>query len=216
MEEKVYRELRERMVTTQILSRGVRNPYVIKAMKKVPRHKFVEPPYAEDAYSDYPLQIGCGQTISQPYMVAVMTELIEPEPEHRVLEIGTGSGYQSAVLAEIVKEVYSVERCAELASKAQKVLNELGYTNVKIKVDDGTQGWEEHAPYDGIIVTAGAPEVPKPLIEQLREGGRLVIPIGSRFSQMLVRVTKRGNKLDYEELFGCVFVPLIGKFGFKE
>lgn len=203
------------MIREHLLGRGIRNPAVIEAMRKVPRETFVDERILEKAYGDYPLPIAEGQTISQPYIVAYMTEALEPGIADRVLEIGTGSGYAAAVLSRIVTTVYSVERLHGLAQGAGQRLKELGYTNVVIHEGDGTLGWPEHAPYDAIVVTAGAPSVPQPLLEQLVIGGRLVIPVGkSRDMQTLVRV-RRVAEHDYrrEELCGVRFVPLIGAAG---
>ena len=185
-------------------------------MEKVPRHRFVPEDLYDHAYEDSPLSIGKGQTISQPYMVALMTECAAPEPDDRVLEVGTGSGYQTAILAELVREVYSIERIPELAERAEELLSRLGYENVSIRVEDGSEGWSEKAPFDAIVVTAGAPEIPDPLVEQLEEGGRLVIPIGSAHHQTLCTVKKERNRIRTEEGTGCVFVPLIGTFGWEE
>jgi len=201
------------MVEHQIQARGVKDPLVLAAMRKVPRHLFVPKEYEESAYDDRPLPIGHGQTISQPYMVASMTEALKLEGGEKVLEVGAGSGYQAAILAEIADRVVSIERVADLASKAASILENLGYSNVKVVVGDGTKGYEPDAPYDAIIVTAGAPEVPPPLVEQLNDGGRLVIPVGNSFQQTLKKVTKRGNKTKVEDLEPCVFVPLIGEYG---
>ncbi len=214
IDEKYFDEKRKEMVEFQIKRRGVKDPLVLKAMLKVKRHLFVPENLRKEAYEDYPLPIGEDQTISQPYMVAIMTELLELRGGERVLEIGTGSGYQTAILAEIAEEVYSVERLESLAFRAKKLLDKLGYLNIKIKVGDGSEGWEEFSPYDAILVTAGAPDVPEPLFKQLKEGGRLVIPIGGRFSQVLVRVRKIKGEKEVEEFFDCAFVPLIGKYGF--
>lgn len=208
-------ELRRQMLETQLIPRGISDESVLAAFGEVARDKFVPGRFLEEAYQDHPLPIGCGQTISQPYIVALMTEALGLEGEEKVLEIGTGSGYQAAILSEIAKEVYSVERFKKLAEGARKVLDELGYTKVKIKVGDGTLGWEEFAPYEAIIVTAGAPHTPQSLIDQLKEGGRIVIPIGGGFSQMLTSVTKEKGKVKTTEICGCVFVPLIGKEGWK-
>ncbi len=203
------------MVERQIVARGVRDPRVIQAMLKVPRHLFVPEPYRSEAYQDHPLPIGYGQTISQPYMVAAMTELLELTGDEKVLEIGTGSGYQAAILAELAREVYTVERIPELLEQAKQVIESLGYTNVHFKLADGTLGWPEHAPFDRIIVTAAAPDIPQPLIDQLKPGGIMVIPVGSRYLQTLTKVIKKPNgKLQVKELFGCAFVPLIGEFGY--
>jgi len=214
-EEAYFRKLRQRMVKQQIAARGVSDRRVLQAMLTVPRHLFVPEDIRHRAYDDTPLPIGSGQTISQPFMVAWMTELLRVEKDHRVLEIGTGSGYQAAILAELAAEVFSVEKRAELASEAQERLSALGYRNIRIRVGDGTLGWPEEAPFDGIVVTAGAPSVPQPLLEQLAEGGRLVIPIGSSGMQMLTVVEREGNRYRTREEGSCVFVPLVGKFGWR-
>jgi len=185
-------------------------------MERIPRHRFVPENSCDHAYEDSPLSIGKGQTISQPYMVALMTECAAPEPDDRVLEVGTGSGYQTAILAELAREVYSIERIPELAESAEGLLSQLGYENVSIRVDDGSKGWSEKAPFDAIVVTAGAPEIPDPLVEQLGVGGRLVIPIGNAHHQTLCTVTRERNGIRMEEGTGCVFVPLIGRFGWEE
>jgi len=203
------------MVEEQIVSRGIKDPRVIAAMKKVPRHLFVEEALQSQAYSDYPLPIGEKQTISQPYMVALMTEALELKGNEKVLEIGAGSGYQSAILAELAERVFSIERIRVLAIKARQLLYELGYTNVEIKIFDGTYGWAEEAPFDGIIVTAGAPDIPQPLVDQLAMGGRLVIPVGDAYVQDLIRVTKTKEEMKKEDLGGCRFVKLIGKYGWE-
>lgn len=210
-----YQKERKNMVETQLRRRGIKDPLILEAMLKVPRHEFVPPEGIGAAYFDGPYPIGCGQTISQPYMVAIMTESLRLKRGERVLEIGTGSGYQAAVLAEIAGQVYTVERHAALAYRAEKVIRELGYGNVHVVVGDGTVGLEDKAPFDGIIVTAGAPSVPESLKRQLAEGGRLVIPVGGRWMQSLVRVTRRGDSFHEENLLGCVFVPLIGEEGWK-
>jgi protein-L-isoaspartate(D-aspartate) O-methyltransferase len=211
-----YASLRESMVTEQIIARGIRDAGVIEAFRSVPRHDFMPAKYAGSAYEDHPVPIGEGQTISQPYMVALMTKCLALKSGEKVLEIGTGSGYQTAILAEIAKEVNSVERIGALAEAASAVLRKLGYDNVRIKTDDGTIGWKEHAPYDGIIVTAGAPQIPKSLLAQLSDGGRLVIPVGGEFGQVLTLVERKGDAIEKRELCGCVFVPLIGKEGWRE
>lgn len=210
-----YKTAREKMVLNQIINRGVKDPLVINAIKKVPRHLFVGEVLRHRAYDDYPLPIKEGQTISQPYIVALMTELLKLKGGEKVLEIGTGSGYQSAVLAEIVTTVYSVERIPELAKNAREILDKLGYHNVMIKVGDGTFGWKDMAPFDGIIVTAAAPDIPQPLLEQLKEGGRLVIPVGDLFSQDLVIIEKKGDKFIKHSQTGVRFVKLIGAYGWK-
>jgi protein-L-isoaspartate(D-aspartate) O-methyltransferase len=211
-----YERQRKRMVEHQIRRRGVRDCRVLAAMEKIPRHRFVPENLRDQAYEDSPLSIGKGQTISQPYMVALMTECAALETDDRVLEVGTGSGYQTAILAELVREVYSIERIPELAERAEGLLSGLGCENVSIRVDDGSEGWSEKAPFDAIIVTAGAPEIPDPLVEQLEVGGRLVIPIGSAHHQTLCTVKKERNRIRKEEGTGCVFVPLIGLFGWEE
>lgn len=203
------------MVEEQIIERGIRDPRVIAAMKKVPRHLFVEEALQGQAYNDRPLPIGEKQTISQPYMVALMTEALELKSQDRVLEIGSGSGYQTAILAELVQEVYSVERIRSLAIKARQLLYDLGYFNIEIKIFDGTFGWPEKGPFDAIIVTAGSPNIPQPLYDQLSMGGRLVIPIGNSDIQDLYRVTKTEGGMKKEDLGGCRFVKLIGRYGWE-
>jgi protein-L-isoaspartate(D-aspartate) O-methyltransferase len=212
-----FEELRGRMVETQIAERGVRDPAVLAAMRKVPREKFVPPRLADEAYDDGPLPIGQGQTISQPYIVALMTEALRLGPRDRVLEIGTGSGYAAAVLAEITAEVYTIERVAPLAESARQRLADVGYASVHVHCGDGTLGWPEHAPYDAIVVTAGGPTVPKALLDQLAVGGRLVMPVGRGWGQELVRVVRKAaDDYDYENLGGVAFVPLIGAQGWPE
>lgn len=208
-----YRELREAMVVDQLLSRGIRDPRALEAMRQVPRHLFVLPGQADRAYDDTPLAIKEGQTISQPYMVAWMTELLGLEGDEVVLEVGAGSGYQAAVLARLAGRVYSIERIPSLADAASRRLEELGVTNVEVLVGDGTRGLPEHAPYQGIMVTAGSPKVPPLLVEQLAEGGRLVIPIGSTTMQMLTVIEKRGGQVVTSSEGSCVFVPLVGRDG---
>ncbi len=211
-----FPKARLRMVEEQLISRDIRNPKVIAAMKKIPRHLFVEEALQSQAYSDHPLPIGEKQTISQPYMVALMTEALELTGKEKVLEIGAGSGYQTAILAEIARKVFSIERIRSLAINARKLLYELGYLNVEIKFSDGTNGWVEESPFDAIIVTAGAPDIPQPLIEQLTTGGRLVIPVGDPSIQELIRVRKKEEKIEREDLGGCRFVKLIGKHGWND
>ncbi len=207
---------RNNMVTKQLMARGITDPGVLAAMRRIPRERFL-PDYREDqAYEDGPLPIGNGQTISQPYIVAYMTEALELTGEERTLEIGTGSGYQAAILAELSKKVYTVERIGTLLDNAKELLGELGYINVQFKLDDGTSGWKENAPYDAIIVTAAAPHIPEPLFEQMAEGGRLVIPVGDRISQELIKITKNGNEFRKRSLGGVRFVSLIGEHGWKE
>jgi protein-L-isoaspartate(D-aspartate) O-methyltransferase len=215
MEEDHYSGLRSNMVKHQIAARGVKDPRVLEAMSRVPRHLFVPAGLAERAYEDSPLPIGEGQTISQPYMVAWMTELLEVGEEDRVLEIGTGSGYQAAILCELAAEVISIEKYPDLAREAGERLRSLGYGNITIQVRDGTLGWPQQAPYNGIMVTAGAPSVPQPLLEQLADGGRLVIPVGPSGMQMLNLIRREGNAYKASEEGTCVFVPLVGKLGWK-
>lgn len=210
-----YAILRERMIKEQLLPRGITDTCVLDTFSKVERHKFVPNNLQKIAYSDHPLPVGSGQTISQPFMVALMTERLALTKDDRVLEIGTGSGYQAAILAELAKEVYSIERYDPLAQKAKETLEELGYKNIKVKVDDGTLGWKECAPFDRIIVTAGAPHIPDSLVSQLKEGGKMVIPVGSNFSQVLTLVEKKNGKIETYDICGCVFVPLVGKEGWK-
>jgi protein-L-isoaspartate(D-aspartate) O-methyltransferase len=212
----LYRLARERMVETQIKARGLKDERVLKAMLKVPRHLFVDEALRDQAYGDFPLPIGEGQTISQPYIVALMTEALELKGNERVLEIGTGSGYQTAILAELALWVYTIERFQALLERAKKVLKELGYKNISFKLDDGTLGWKEAAPFDAIIVTAASPDIPPPLVEQLAEGGRMVIPVGDEFSQTLIKGVKRGGKLHTKALEPVRFVKLVGAYGFKE
>lgn len=211
-----YQLARKRMVETQIVRRGISDQAVIRAMSNVPRHLFVEEALRDRAYGDFPLPIGSGQTISQPYMVALMTSSLGLTGLEKVLEIGTGSGYQTAILAEIAERVVSVERISNLIGPARARLESLGYHRVVIHAADGTLGWREGAPYDAILVTAGAPEVPGELVDQLAEGGKLVIPVGPRSSQVLKRITRLKEGERVESLGGCVFVPLIGCRGWSE
>jgi protein-L-isoaspartate(D-aspartate) O-methyltransferase len=213
-----FAALRRRMIDTQLVARGIRHPAVLRAMAAVPRERFVPELDAPDAYGDSALAIGHAQTISQPYIVALMLEAIAPAPMDRVLEIGTGSGYATTVLAEMVAEVYTVERLGTLATAARARLADLHYRNVHVLEGDGTLGWPEHAPYDGIVVTAGGPDVPAPLLPQLRVGGHLVVPVGSTpRSQELVRVTRRTTDEYTRESLGAVaFVPLIGDAGWPD
>jgi protein-L-isoaspartate(D-aspartate) O-methyltransferase len=212
-EDESYTYQREEMVRRQIEARGVYDEGVLAAMRTVPRHQFVPPHVIGTAYHDAPLPIGHGQTISQPYIVAYMTAALELTGEERVLEIGTGSGYQAAILAELVAQVVSVERLPKLAEEASVVLSALGYDNVHVVVGDGTLGWPEQAPYDAIMITAAAPDLPEPLRWQLADRGRLVAPIGPRWTQQLVRVRRRDDGFHTETLLGVAFVPLIGKHG---
>jgi protein-L-isoaspartate(D-aspartate) O-methyltransferase len=203
---------RDRMVDN-LAARGIRDPRVLEAMRAVPRHLFVGEAFGAKAYSDNALPIGEKQTITQPYVVARMTELLEVGPDDRVLEIGTGSGYQAAVLSRLARQVYSVERIPALARRAQQILSGLGIINVSVKVFDGTYGWGEWAPYPAICVTAAAPDIPSPLIDQLAVGGRLVAPLGDEGEQVLVRVTRTDSGLDRVEHDTVSFVPLIGRYG---
>jgi protein-L-isoaspartate(D-aspartate) O-methyltransferase len=211
-QEDPFKNKREKLVTESIAARGVKDKAVLKAMKTVKRHLFVSEKTISNAYDDRPLPIGYGQTISQPYIVAYMTEAINPKPEYKVLEIGTGSGYQAAVLAEIIKEVYTIEIIPELGNAAAAKLKKSGYNNVNVKIGDGYFGWMEHGPYDAIIVTAAAEYVPPPLIAQLKEGGKIVIPIGAPFmNQMLMLIEKKGKKIITKSLLPVVFVPFTRK-----
>ena len=211
-----YSIARRRMVEQQIIAREVEDPRVIDAMLQVPRHLFVEPGLQSHAYSDASLPIGEKQTISQPYMVAAMTAALELRGGERILEIGTGSGYQTAILSLLVKRVYSIERIPLLAGRARKVLDQLCLSNVNIKVADGTIGWQDQAPFDGILVAAGAPDIPNEYLAQLETGGRLVLPVGDRHQQILMRVTRlEDGSLKREQLMGCRFVPLIGEQAWK-
>lgn len=211
-----YSVLRQKMVQRQLVSRGIRDKRVLAAMEEVPRHLFVDEALRNEAYDDNPLPIGDGQTISQPFMVAVMTELLETTGDERVLEIGTGSGYQAAVLSRLCRWVFTIERIRRLSERAQKTLRSCGYENVSFMVGDGTRGWASQSPFDGMIVTAGAPGIPDILVEQLTKGGRLVIPVGDRFSQTLKLVIKTKTGIKVENHTGCRFVDLIGKFGWSE
>ncbi len=214
-EKDLYRRARERMVSQQIAARGITDERVLAAMRKVPRHLFVEEALRDQAYADHPLPIGEGQTISQPYIVALMTQALELKGPEKVLEVGTGSGYQTAILAELARWVYSIERYPRLLERARRVLEALGYTNVILKLGDGTRGWPEAAPFEAIIVTAAGPRIPEPLLEQLAEGGRLVMPVGDEWSQYLVRVVKKGGKFYRQTLEPVRFVKLVGEYGFK-
>jgi len=206
---------RQLMVETQLKKRGIVDFMVLEAMRKIPRHSFVPPELISSAYHDGPLSIGEGQTISQPYMVALMTECLELKGEERVLEVGTGSGYQTAILAELAKEVYTIEIHKSLSGKARQLLTNLGYNNIEFRIGDGSKGWEEKSPFGGIIVTAGSPDIPHTLQNQLTDGGQLVIPVGSRFLQTLYRITRVGKYFNKEEFTSCVFVPLVGEHGWK-
>lgn len=210
-----YELSRKEMVDQQIIRRGVNDPKVITAMQKVPRHLFVQEALQYRAYDDNPLPIGQAQTISQPYIVALMSQQLNLKGGEKVLEIGTGSGYQAAVLAEMGAKVFTIERVEKLYKNSRKLLEELKYHDIAVKLGDGTIGWAEHSPYDRIIVTAGAPEVPKAYWDQLAEGGRIAIPVGDVHVQSLVLVDKIEGKQVKSEVCGCVFVPLIGKYGWQ-
>jgi protein-L-isoaspartate(D-aspartate) O-methyltransferase len=209
-----FAEARQRMVARQLRAREIRDERVLAAMAKVPRHVFV--PESAGAYDDMPLPIGAGQTISQPFMVAVMAEALALRGHEAVLEVGTGSGYQSAILCELCRQVYSIERIPELAERAWETLVKLGYRNVEIVIGDGTLGLPEHAPYHGIVVSAATPSLSPPWIAQLAEGGRIVAPVGDRWSQMLTIADKQQGEMRQRTSIDCVFVPLIGKYGFQD
>ncbi len=214
----IYTKQRKKMVETQLRSRGIRDERVLKAMETIPRHLFVDEALRDQAYFNHPLPIDAGQTISQPYIVALMTAALELRGRERVLEIGTGSGYQTAVLAALADQVFSIERVAPLANRARKILDALDDYNVAIRIGDGTYGWREESPFDAIIVTAGAPRVPRILVEQLAVGGRLVIPVGDRHTQDLIRVVRQSEEagdIKQEDLGGCRFVSLIGEHGWQ-
>jgi protein-L-isoaspartate(D-aspartate) O-methyltransferase len=212
-----WKNLRDRMLRRQIRARGVRDPRVLRAMRKVPRESFLPEEVRAYAYEDRPVAIGAGQTMSQPYMVALMAEALQLRGGERVLEVGAGSGYAAAVLAEIAAEVYAIERIGQLAERAAVTLKELGYTNVHIKQGDGSEGWEQAAPFDAILVSAGSPAVPEALEHQLRIGGRLVIPVGAEAEQELIRLTRTGEtEFKAESLAEVRFVPLIGTSGWRQ
>jgi protein-L-isoaspartate(D-aspartate) O-methyltransferase len=215
-EEPSYVFDRNQMVESQLISRGIRDPRVLEAMRSVPRHEFIAPEYRYAAYEDCPLPISSGQTISQPYIVALMSELLELKGNETVLEIGTGSGYQAAILGELAQQVHTVERHARLREDAGRILDKLGYTNIQVHLGDGSKGLPDFAPYDAIIVTAAAPEAPQSLLDQLKEGGRLVIPVGRRFDQYLQRWRRSGDQFKRENLLPVAFVPLIGEQGWNE
>lgn len=210
-----FDRLRQRMVTEQIMARGVRDRRVLDAMRAIPRHLFVAKEYQAVAYSDGPLPIGAGQTISQPYIVALMTEQLALRGDEVVLEVGTGSGYQAAILGYLAKQVHTIERYPELAERAMKVLAQLGISNVQVHVGDGSQGLPEFAPYQGILVSAAAPRVPQPLLDQLDDGGRLIIPVGGWFGQILERWQRHGERFECHEVLPVAFVPLRGKHGWQ-
>lgn len=213
-----YEKQRKKMVDAHIRSRGIRDARVLRAMEKIPRHLFVDEGLIDQAYNDSPLPIGEKQTISQPYIVALMTEALELAGREKVLELGTGSGYQAAILAELADRVFTIERIASLAQKARRLLESLNYYNAVIRVGDGTYGWREESPFDAILVAAGSPSIPRTLVEQLAVGGRLVIPVGGRYTQNLIKLTRLSENPDdvrQEDLGGCRFVSLIGEHGWK-
>lgn len=206
---------RMRMVARQLAGRDIYDPRVLEAFRRVPRHELVPRDLWDEAYDDHPLPIGEGQTISQPYMVAIMLQLLRLRGNERVLEIGTGSGYQTALLAELARTIHSIERVPSLARRAEMDLTRLGYQNVTIRCGDGTLGWPDEGPFDSIVVSAGAPRVPAPLVEQLADGGVLAVPVGTRSFQILTLVRRRGNAVQTEELDACRFVDLIGEHGWE-
>ena len=210
-----YATLQEKMVAEQLMRRGITDPRVLDVMRRVPRHEFVPEEFRDLACEDHPITIGYGQTISQPYIVALMTQTLELRKEDVVLEIGTGCGYQTAVLAELCREVFSIERIASLAHEAKAVLHKLGYRNIKIKVADGSLGWQEGMTFDAIVVTAAAPDASMPFQKELKDEGRMVIPIGDRYHQTLFRFTRNEDQLVSQAVCQCVFVPLIGQFGWS-
>lgn len=206
-----FKKARDHMVQTTIKNRGISDPNVLAAMRAVPRHRFVPQNLLPVAYADRPLPIGEGQTISQPYVVALMTEILQPAKDHRILEIGTGSGYQAAVLAQVAKQVYTIEIKEKLYHKASSTLKSLGYKTIQIQHSDGYFGWPEQAPFDAIIITAAVDHIPPPLLKQLKDGGRLTLPLGNPFSyQNLVLVTKQGEDLSVKQITGVLFVPMTG------
>lgn len=212
-----YSSKRQKMIDLQLIPRGIRDPRVLAAMKKVPRHLFLDEALWPEAYEDHPVPIGEKQTISQPYIVALMTEAMNLTGKEKILEIGTGSGYQAAILAELAEQVFSIERLPSIAKRARRILDDLKYSNIVITIGDGTLGWKEHSPYDGIIVTAASPYPPKTLLEQMKIGGRLIIPIGDEFTQDLTLYIRESED-DYskESYGGCRFVKLIGEQGWRE
>jgi protein-L-isoaspartate(D-aspartate) O-methyltransferase len=211
-----FEEARQWMVERQLAQRGITDERVLQAMRTVPRHKFVPEDLWDMAYRDTPLPIGHDQTISQPYIVAYMTQMLHLTPDDRVLEVGTGSGYQAAILSRLAKQVYTIERMEGLAQRADQILQELGYQNIQVRLGDGGYGWADAAPFNAIIITAAAPEIPPPLIAQLAEGAPLVAPIGPAGYQELVRLYKRGDQTELEHLVPVAFVPLVGEHGWRE
>lgn len=211
----MFEEQRRQMVQEQLEARGIVEKRLLKAFLTVPRHEFVPSEMRSQAYGDHPLPIGAGQTISQPYIVALMVQLLRLQGHERVLEIGTGSGYQLAILGHLALEAYSVERLPQLAEQAVRRLERVGYLNVHVTVGDGSAGWPDHAPYDAIVVAAGAPNIPRPLVEQLVDGGRLAIPVGSVQVQTLTLIEKHGGMLQQQAVTSCVFVPMVGRYGWR-
>ncbi len=216
MDSPYLEHMRHKMVAEQIERRGIRHPALLEAMRRIPRHLFIPEPLWDEAYDDKALPIGAGQTISQPYIVAIMTSLLGLNGEESVLEVGTGSGYQAAILAQLTRHVYTIERHEDLAAAARLRLWSLGIENVSIHVGDGALGWAQHAPYDGILVTCAAPAVPPPLAEQLGEGGRMALPVGPRGRQVLQRWERHGPRLEREDIIPVAFVPLLGEHGWRE
>ena len=211
-----FKRMRDMMVSEQIESRGIIDPDVLSAMRRVPRHLFVSEAFVDQAYGDFPLPIGEQQTISQPYIVAEMTQALELDKNDRVLEIGTGSGYQTAILSLLSFKVYTIERIHSLFAKARTLFDEFRYVNIVSRYSDGTTGWKSESPFDAIIVTAGAPEIPEVLVNQLAPGGRMILPVGDRYSQELVRIYKGADGITTTNLGGCRFVKLIGEKGWEE
>lgn len=211
-----YAGQRRKMVEEQLVERGVKDLRLLEAMSRVPRHLFAQDSLQHRAYGDTPLPIGENQTLSQPYIVGAMTEALELKGEERVLEIGTGSGYQTAIIAELARQVFTIERLNNLSRKAQKILEGLNYMNIVFKMFDGTYGWPDQAPFDAILITASAREIPESLIKQLGDGGRLVAPVGETDKQKLVVLTKKGDRVSRKNLGDCKFVPLIGKYGWSQ
>ena len=210
-----FKIARERMVAQQLRPFGITDERVLAAMRKIPRHLFVEEALWDQAYGDFPLPIGYGQTISQPYIVALMTQELGLKGDEKVLEIGTGSGYQAALLGELARSVFSVERVSALLARARKILDKLNYSNIYLKLDDGTWGWKDEAPFDAIIVTAGSPAAPQPLLDQLKDPGVLIIPVGDEYSQTLVKIIKSNGELYHENKGAVRFVRLIGNHGWS-
>lgn len=211
-----FKRLQEKMIREQIIKRGIKNKKVLDALSNVPRHLFVPEKFQHESYEDHPIPLSSGQTISQPYIVALMSDVLHLSGKEKILEIGTGSGYQTAILAELGKEVFTIERYEELTHYAKAVFKKLTYPHVHFFTGDGSKGLEEFSPYDRIVVTAGAPKVPQPLFAQLAEGGKLIIPLGMKFAQGLTLVEKHDGKMTEKSICGCVFVPLVGEFGHSD